>query len=316
MSESENSLTIEKFRQLLAAVGSQPAPDSEKVSCVVYDFRKAHYFNSAQLQKLGGFAGTAARFIAAKFASFYSDNFDVAVSGIDQQYAADYFKTRTDASASSFSLIFGPDLQHPAGFVDVPEQAAMQWLKGVLGDSESQQENAELSQLEQSFLLDIVSIFVNALVEACKSLSFRSCGVVKGQPNLNIQPTEALCVIGFDVKRAGAENSFHINVIVIAGRLDVVAEKVAQALSKPAPEFLANVITHHIQDVLVPLTVQFDSTPLTFEEVMTVRPNDVIVLDKKITGRAAVFLMDKKIFGGRLARSGQNKALVISGPAA
>jgi flagellar motor switch protein FliM len=316
MSETENNLPIEKFKQLLAAVGSQPAPGGEQVKYTEYDFRKAHYFNLAQLDKLRDFAVRAGKSIAARFASFYSNNFDVSLSGIEQQYTADYFKARVGAAGNGFSLVFGSDVQHPAGLVDVPEQAAIHWLKGVLGDSDSQQQG-ELSQLEQSFLFDIVLIFVNALNESCKPLGFKPCGsVVKGFAGLDVPPTEALCTIGYDVKKTGTEDSFHIDIAVVAGRLDAAAEKAAQVVSKPAPDFLTGVITHHIADVVVPLTIKFDSTMLTFEEVMNVQPNDVIVLDRKITDHAAVFLMGRKIFDGRLARSEQNKALVINGPVA
>ncbi len=318
MSDSEDNFTYEKFRQLLAAVGSQRTADGEQVSCVEYDFRKAHYFNTAQFGKLNDFAGMAAGFIAARFASFYSDRFDVAVSGVDQQYAADYFKMTSGTSANSFSLVFGPDQQHPAGFVDVPEAAGRQWLKQVLGDSEKEQEaGAQLSQLEQSFLFDIVSIFVQALVEACKSFGYKACGsILRGQPDLGVQPTEPLCVMGFDVKKAGTEENFRINIVAVCSAFNAVAQKVEQAASKPAPDFLADVITYHIRNILVPLTVQFDSTMLTFEEVMTLQADDVIVLDRKITDRAGIFLMGRKLFSGRLAKVGENKALVVSGPAA
>ena len=314
MSESENNLTYEKFRQLLAAFGSQSASDSGQPITAEYNFRKAHYFNKAQLGRLNDFAGRAAGFIAAKFTSYYTDKFDAVVSGIDQQYAADYFRTKTDSSDSSFLLVFGPDQKHPAGFVDIPASAAQQWLKQVLGESESkQQAGAELSQLEKSFLLDIISIFVNALAGAEKSLNYKSCGnVTNGRPDLGVKPTEPLCIIGFEVKKAGSNEGFRINIVVVCSNLNAVAQKAEQAESKPTPEFLANVITHHIQDVLLSLTVKFDSTMLTFQDVMTLQPNDVVVLDRKITDQAGVFLSDAKLFGGRLARVGTNKALVIS----
>jgi flagellar motor switch protein FliM len=318
MSDAENNLTYDKFKQLLAAVGSQRAPDAEQVNCSVYDFRKSHYFNTSQFGKLKDFAATAAKFIASRFFSYYGENYDVTVSGIDQQYAADYSRLTDADTANSFSLTLGADQQNPAGFVNVPQQAASQWLKQVLGDSESQQnEPSELSQLEQSFLFDIVSIFVHALVEAYKSLGFKPFGgCTKGQPNLNIQPTETLCVISFDIKKADAETCFRINIIIIAGRLNAVAQKIEQAAAKPAPDLLANAVASRIQEVFIPLTIQFDSTMLTFQEVMTLRTNDVIILDKKITDQAGIFLSERKLFSGRLARVGENKAIVISEPAA
>ena len=310
--KQKTNLTIDKFRELLSSVGSQRGAEADGSDCIKYDFCKARYFNAEQVGKLNDFAGRSAKIMAGRFANFYGSNFVVSLSAIEQQYLADYLKTKGEGGIDSLFLAFGPDGQGKAGFVEVKQDAAMHWLKEVLGESESQ-EASELSQLEQSFLFDIVAIFVGSLTGAEKTLGFKSiASVSKERPDLKIEPTDVLCVFGFDVKKNDTEDNFHINIIIIAAMLDSPAERKTQAETKLSDKELADIIAYHIGDCLVAVTIQFDTTMLTFEEVMTVQEDDVIVLDRKVTEQAGIYLSGRKLFGGKLARVGANKALVIS----
>jgi|GEM_PF-304961 len=182
-----DSLSREKIRQLLAAVGSRPSDAATEMQASDYDWHQPHYFNREQLTSLDSFTKNLAAEVAEKFAQLYHSDFDVTTVSTTQHFAGALLgqisgsKARDPASRepSDYYLAFGHDQKHLCGFISIPEQTAVAWVTQLLGEAESevsggagtQKDSAKiLSQLEESLLLDIAAAIV-ASFSACYSFS-------------------------------------------------------------------------------------------------------------------------------------------------
>lgn len=310
-----DSLTKEKIQQLLSAVGSRPAEDSEQTEAVEYDWRQPRYFNAEQLSKLDEFTKKTAAVIAEKFGSIYNDKFTVTISSTTQHFASQIMGQNEEGGEKDFYyLTFGPEAKPPCGVVGIARQTALAWVTQLLGDSEPEQDpNRGLSQLEESLLLDTSSVFVKALFEGHKSCDFQpGKRVIQGQVPLKLEATRQLCKITFEIKKDPSESGDLAHVLICCDRLNAVAEKSDQADSSLAANDVSQRIVNHLQQISVPVTVHLGSAMLTFEEIMTLQVNDVILLSKKVDEGAELVMQGQRLLQGQLARSNGNKALVIT----
>jgi len=310
---SVDNLTKEKMQQLLAAVGSRPAEDSEKTEAVEYDWRQGRYFNAGQLSKLEEFTNKTAGVIAEKFESLYSEKFNVTVSSISQHFTSQITDQNEDRKEDFYYLAFGPEAKPACGVIEIPRQTAFTWVTQLLGDSEPQQDSDRgLSQLEESLLLDTSSVFVKALLESDKSCNFQpGKSIVQRQMPLELEATEQLCRITFEFKKDQSESGELAHVLICCAQLNAVAGKSGQADSTLAANEVSQCIADHLQQIAVPATVYLGHAMLTFEEIMSLQVNDVILLNKKVGEGAEVVMQGRRLLRGRLARSNGNKALVI-----
>ncbi|RKY07423.1 MAG: hypothetical protein DRP65_10500, partial [Planctomycetota bacterium] len=188
------------------------------------------------------------------------------------------------------------------------------WVTQLLGDSEPQQDSDRgLSQLEESLLLDTSSVFVKGLLESDKSCNFKpGKSIIQGKMPLKLEAAEQLCRITFEFEKEQSESGDLACVLICCAQLNAVAGKSDQAGSVLTANEVSQCIIDHLQQISVPATIYLGSAMLTFEEIMTLGVNDVILLNKKVGEGAEVVIQGQRLLRGRLARSNGNKALVIT----
>jgi flagellar motor switch protein FliM len=166
-SVSTESLNKEKIQQLLASVGSEPAEDSTQIEASEYNWQEPHYFTREQLSKLDEFTKSMCKTMAAKFSTLCPGELSVTIDAVTQHFAdkllAELFASKQD----NYYLAFGDNPDNPCGLIGIPAETAFAWATQLLGDSGPQEDTSrDLSQLEDSLLLDIASAMVDALCEA------------------------------------------------------------------------------------------------------------------------------------------------------
>lgn len=308
-------LTQKKIQQLLAAVGSRPAEDSEKTEAVEYDWQQPRYFSGEQLSKLNEFTKKTAAVIAEKFGSIYKGKFTVTISSTSQHFAGQITGQNEEGNEKDpYYLTFGPEAKPPCGVVGIPQKTAFAWVTQLLGDSEAEQIlDRSLSQLEESLLFDTTSVFVKALFGGHKSCDFQpGKSIIQGQMPLKLEAAEQLCKITFEIKKDQSESGDLAHVLICCASLNAVAGKSDQADSGLAAKDVSQRIVNHLQQISVPVTVQLGFATLSFEEIMALQVNDVILLNKKVGEGAEVVMQGQRLLQGQLARSKGKKALVIT----
>ena len=313
MSRAANNLSKEKIQQLLTAVGSGPKEDTTGIEATEYNWNKPHCFDRKQLNKLDNFTKKVAKAMTVKFVNFCHSEFDVTVVSTKQHFAAELLDQAIESGQDDYYLAFGTDQSNPCGLISIPTKTAFIWATQLLGDPESEEEDSgrDLSQLEESLLLDMLSALIEVFSQ--KIWDFQPAGnIVRRLLPLDLKGTEELCKIVFDVKKTGQEKSLEAYILILCSKLETVVGKAEQAVGGFSAEDISKAILGHIQQMPVCITAQLASIVLTLEEIMTLEVGDILLLDKKVNEPIELITSGRTALLGRPAKLAGKHALVIT----
>lgn len=313
MSRAANNLSKEKIQQLLTAVGSGPMEDTTDIEATEYNWNKPHCFDRKQLNKLDNFTKKVAKEMAVKFVDFCHSQFDVTVVSTKQHFAAELVDQTIESGQDDYYLAFGTDQSHPCGLISIPTKTAFIWATQLLGDPESEEEDSgrDLSQLEESLLLDMLSALIEVFSQ--KIWDFQPAGnIVRRLFPLELKGTEELCKITFDVKKTNQEKSSEAYVLILCSELETAVGKAEQTVGEFSAEDISKAILGHIQQMPVCITAQLASTVLTLEEIMSLEVGDILLLDRKVNEPIELITSGRTAFLGRPAKLAGKHALVIT----
>jgi flagellar motor switch protein FliM len=317
MSGSEtNSLSNDKIQQLLMAVGSEPM-EEELVEAKEYNWHEPHYFNSEQLAKLSYFTDEAAEVMAQEFSRFCRSEFNMTVASTTQHYVHTFRSTLSNSEQKDYYIPFGADEKPMCGLIGMSEKAALDWAIQLLGDSKSENDSdRDLTQLEESLLLDMVSALIELFSGLDESFDFHSSkSLGKEQWPLDIERTKELCKISFNVKRADSENSFEIYFLILCSELGHVAGKTTSDSSEFSAGDVSKMILAHVQEIPLLVTGQLVSTVLPFEEIMDIQVDDILLLDKRVDQPMELIVDDRTVFYGHPVKSEGRYAVAVTSQA-
>jgi len=347
-------LSAEKIRQLLAAVRLEPGEDAAKnVELPRYDWRRPHYFSQSQLNELKCFTENVSAATATKFTRLYRSDYDVTTDSISEHFADEFLCRSSNGEQPDYYLLFGPgplrqESRHwpspagqagrggagpapspqakanasaepqPWGCVGIPHQTALAWATQSLGEAKPDEASARsLSQLEKSLLLDIASLFVEALCESYDGYDFHAIGdIVTGQFPLDLESTKELCKVTFNAKQAGSQAAAKAYLLMPCDKLLPVTKTITKTTHQLSAEDVSKAIIGHLHQMRVSLTTQLGSGTLTFAELMSLSVNDILMLDAPVSEPVKLIIQGIELFKGRLAKSAGKYAVVIAEPAA
>lgn len=314
MSSIKNNLTSAKIQQLLAAVGSAPTEDSSQIETQEYDWSVPHYFNDVQLKKLSDFTEQLARTVAEQFGNFCRSQFEVTIESTDQRFGDEFLNESTDDKEINFYLPFGANQENHSGLLVFPEKTAVSWIKQLLGDNDSE-DNAErkFSQLEKSLLLDLASTLIKSFSSLCSSNNIQPArNIESGQCPLNIPGTEVLCRISLNIKKTDTENNTTAYFLIPCSELEPALGKTTKTKNEQTSEDISKMIFGHLEKTSINVTVQLASVELSFEEMMDLQVNDIVLLDKKIDEPVELIVEERTVCYGWPVQSAGKYAVTIS----
>jgi flagellar motor switch protein FliM len=307
-----NNLTADKIQQLLAQVGKKQQAGADQTEAHPYDWTQPHCFNSAQLEKLSGFAQTISSAIATKCSQFFQDSFSAQPSEISQHYAEKFIAQIFENDRKDYYLILKAQKDVSCALIIVPVDTAAGWLKLLLGESEVKEKaDNQLSQLEKSLLDDIISRLAEAVTAGAQQLNLTAAKKVLHEDfSLDVASSEELCKISVDVKQGGAEQAGRIHLLLPCSRLLplVGPSKTEKTL---APEQVKNAMLEYTKQLPVAVTARFPSTELSFEQILTLQKDDILVLDNKVTEPLELVAEGKVHYLAAPAKSGIRLAAKI-----
>lgn len=310
-----NNLSKTKIQQLLAAVGAAPAEDSgQNINASEYDWRQPHCFSQNQLEELNNFTEKVATAISNKFTDFYHADFNITIASTDQYFVDKFLAQTSDDKQDDYYLAFGAVQDNPFGLIGIPAQTAIIWATQLLGDTESEENpERELSKLEESLLLDIASALVKVLSDSCDNYDFQPVdNIVKGQLPLELDNAAEVCKITFNIEEAGSEKKSEAYILMPSSKLEPVVGQNIQDDNEFSAENTSEALLGHVQQMPVSVTAQLASTVVTFEEIMSLGVDDILLLDKKVDEPVELIVDGRASLGGRLAKSAGKYAVVIT----
>ncbi len=313
MSKAANNLSNEKIQQLLIAVGSGPLEDTTGIKATEYNWNQPHYFDRKQLNRLDEFTKKVARAMAVKFVDFCHSEFDVTVVSTMQHFAAELVDQAIESGQDDYYLAFGTDQSHPCGLISIPTKTAFIWATQLLGDPESEEEDSgrDLSQLEESLLLDLLSALIEAFFQ--KIWDFQPAkNIVRRLFPLELKGTEELCKITFDVKKTDQEKGSEAYILILCSKLESAVGKAEQTVGEFSADDISKAILGHMQQMPVYITAQLASTVLTLKEIMSLEVGDILLLDKKVSEPIELITSGRTALIGQPARLSGKNAVVIT----
>jgi flagellar motor switch protein FliM len=309
-----NSLSKERINQLLVAARSAPKEEAADVEAADYNWHEPHYFSNVQLAKLDDFVKRVALALAKRFAGFCRSEFDVSIASITQHFADEFLKPRPDGESRDYYLAFGADPKQPCCVLGIPEETAVIWARQLLGDAESAKGSGKsFSQLEESLLLDLTSALVEALCATYAVADMRPAeSMIQGLWPLELNSVEELCKVSFSVRKTGSEDSSEAYFVMVSRTLEPVVGKNAGNPDQFSANDISKAILNHLQVVPVTVMIQLASTSLTFEQIMSLRTDDVLLLDRRVDEPVELIVDGRTMYYGWPAKSGDKYAVAIA----
>lgn len=305
------NLSREKLQQILASIGSQQVDESEKLEAAEYNWHQPHCFSSMQLEKLDNFTEKAVQGCAEKFTRLYHNDFNATVTSTTQHFAGELAAAENAQSDYYFTIDAEKQI---FGMFGIPSQTAITWATQLLGDSKTAEDtDRDLSQLEQSLLFDIASGIIKALSDSYDDYDLRPAGrIVKGLQSIELKKTDEICKITFSVKETESEKSSEAYFLILCEKLKPVVGQDARDVEEPSSETVAKKMLDHVHKVPLSVTARLASTILTFEEVVSLQVDDILLLDKGVNEPVELTVEGKTIFRGQPVKSDNKHAVMIA----
>lgn len=310
--EDSNNLTEEKIQQLLAAVGSKPDDDTmNNADAVEYDWRQPHFFSRSQLDGLKCFTTKIAQNLVEKFNQIYHSDFNVEIASTTQHFANE-FSTETNIQDDYYLTFSNKDQEF--GIVGLPSKVAVTWATQLLGDNKSEEgSDRPLSQLEQSLLSDIASGIIGALSNSCDDYELQPAGkIIRTQMPIEFKGTDELCKITFNVKRVDSENSSEAYLLIYCDKLQAITGQKVETSDEFSEQDISKAMHNHVQQIPVSIKARLASTMITFEEIMSLQTNDILLFDKRVDEPTELIIEGKMLFRGRPVKSDGKYAVLIT----
>ena len=312
---SDHTLNRTKIQRLLAAVGTNTAarPSQSELDAVAYDWRDPHYFTPDQRNRLAAVMAQVAALLSEKFVHFCGAKSNVTPLAITEQFAGG-LSSQIELS-HSFCLAFGPDPKQPCGFFAVDSGTAMGWVKLLLGDTETDDTpDRALSALEESLLGDVVLAVTESFLEALRpavSLTHTN-NITRNDPCMPYEATDEICVIAFELKRSDADEASQMRFVLPSPTLAALVGKPIEAPAALPREERQRVMMDHLQQMPVTITAKLSSTRLSFEEVLDLAQDDIILLDTRANETIELIMDGRTVFHGRPVQSDGQYAILMT----
>ena len=310
---SASKLSRAKIQRLLQAVGSAPAGVEPEVEAATYNWRDPHYFDEDQRNRLAAMMAQVAALQSDRFLHFYKSEFNVKTASISQHFAGDL--ARQIDLDQGFCLPFGPDPDQPCGFLIVAAEVGLDWATRLLGDSETNDDpNRPISSLEESLLSDLLTAIAETFLRPLSvDQEFQiAANLSKGCPAIPYDITEEICRIVFQIQQAKAEETAEASFVLPCAMLAPAVGKSLAAEAQPSTEQLARLLMEHVQRMPVTVTARLATTRLSFEEVLDLGADDVLLIDKPIEEPVDVIVDGRTVFRGRPAQSKGQCAVLVT----
>ncbi len=277
-------MSKDKIQQLLKAVGSRPRTDDTSIECTDFNWNEPRYFSKDQLDKLGVFTENLVVALSEKFSAFCRVQFEVEIVSVNQKYASEYFAEANENQKKNYYLSFGSGPGKEFGMLEIPGKTAALWAKQLLGDSDSNEgQEKELSQLEQSLLCDLASVLVSAFSAVNSKIESNPANnIIAGKFPMNIKESEEVCEISFSIKQKDSQAKSDASFIIPCKKLEAVTGKNKYSQNESPEQDYSKTILEHLNYVSVCVTAQLACSQFSFEDIMDLRENDIIMLDKQI----------------------------------
>jgi flagellar motor switch protein FliM len=301
--------------RLLANMGSAPEAEPAK-ACTRFDWREAHYFTPLQLETLKEALSELGPAIARGLTKLCGGKFSVDMREVTQHYTSTLMDQYSRAEVETLFQAFGTAEEESLGVIAITPEHARTWVSFLMGSSEGGEEDTTLSAFELSLLADVTGAVAQAWSQLGDAYAYQphAEGVCTAL-HMPWHRAGCVCRIQWVLTRMGEEQTDPRTseaVFILPGSvLAMLAEKKVR-VQRATPEALSQAMTHHLQDIPVPVRIEVGQTKLSFQAMMQLRVHDVVVLDRSVYEPIDVVVAGQRAFCAALGRRQGQQAVRVT----
>lgn len=314
-------LSQEEIDALLSAVsyGEEVEVESEpqKTERIIntYDFRHPARVSKDQLRTLQNLHNNFARLLSATFSTLQRAVIEINLVSVDQITYSEFIMS---LSSPSCTYTFRMDPLDSVAVIDFSQSVVFSFVDRLFGGRGSSiATEREITWIEKSVMNNIINRTLRDLERTWERIIPLECNVEMLETNpefVQIVPaSETVVLISFEMK---SENmSGLINLCYPYITLEPIALRlggqnlVSSAKEVPKEELLKNRKRVELFDALV--RVNLGETNITVRDLLNLKKEDVIVINRKINEDIEVYVENEVKFYGRPGLKGKHKAVQV-----
>jgi len=285
---------------------------------IPYDFRLPNRISKNQLKILKSIHESVCETFSSYLVSKLQTMVNVRVTSVDQIYYSEYIVAVPNPACLYTFEIKDTDIK---GILELSTNLALTLVELLLGGSgNGSKESKVITPIEQKILEDIVTHLMDDLKKAWQTVDDYDFVIDRFESDIDFaqitSQSEAVLLIGMEVTIA--DQSYSMNICFATYAFDTILSKLSvQKLSSVRPAKYNGItsrelLTLHLQEVLLPVTVELGKTKITVKELIQLKVGDVLKLLTKITDEQIVKVVGEDLFYGRLGKLNNHRALKIT----
>ncbi len=310
----DKALTREKLQRLIDQARHLVAPAESEVQAADFDFTQSHHFGPKHLSLFESFAKKLEFQIQRTFETLCQGEFEIRTDSTSQHYAVALAERVKTQQKKDYFLPFSIDQQPLSGFLSCTPTTAMALVGYILRDADFDNQQRDLSELEESILLDVTTAIGEAINTAFHlasgpALQWNNRFVVGDWP---LQCVGLEDLFSIDLSITGPQNPMDLHLTLLASAMD----SILGIQTKPGPKSTAKELSDRILKTMhkapVELVARVTQATMSLNDVMNLAPGDILVLNKKTVSPLDLLINGRPCFKAFCARSSGKYAVVIA----
>lgn len=314
-----NPLDRANLNHLIQAVGSVPS-DLVQPEFTAHDWKACRVFAGDAWTELTEATGGLAQAFAAVFSEVCQGEVEATVESMSQRYASEVIKDFGDSDNAGYFLpIRSAPEADVCGFLAIPPETARGWGKLLLGETPEKVTGSEgepLSALEESLIYGTSKALVDKIRLMDASLDVTASEeMVMDQLPVTWPGTESLLSVTIAIKPSEADATQAVTLVVPCDLFGPLVGWDPQV--KPPGEGLETIdcseaIMESVHLMTVSLTPVLGTVALKLTELMSLRVDDVLVLDQPVHQMIDIHFANRTAFRGVPGRQQQQQCVLIT----
>jgi flagellar motor switch protein FliM len=317
-------LSQQEIDQLLNKVKSGKESEEEVVvkssenEVIPFDFRLPNRISKNQLRTIRNinenFAESFSSFLVSKLQSMVA----VKVTTVDQIYYSEYILSVPNPACLFTFEIKNTDIK---GILEINADLALTIVDRLLGgNGNGTKQSKMITPIEQKVISSVVEKIMLDLKKAWQVVGNFEFGIERFEPDIDFAQittqSESVLLISFEV--IIGEQPYMMNICFATYAFDLILNKLSsQKLSSIRPmkyegTTSEEIITNHLYQTLIPVTVEFGKGKISRKELMELQKGDIIELETKVNDEHIVKIGNKILFMGRAGNLNKHKAIKVT----
>jgi len=287
----------------------------EKISIETYDFRNPVFLTEVELRQVRIRHENFVHYLAARLSMFLRMDFGMKMSKL---YTAPYAKFIETIPNPTHIILFSIEQLKGVGIVDINPRLGLTIVNRMLGgQGHSINEERYLTEIEMALLDDVFNIVLSEWCrqwEEVKELNTTIIGRENNGRFLQTAPHDAIMLV-LDIEAAIGDCSEMLQIGVPYYMIEPIIREMQarnRKFGQAKEEARAPLWLNSYQEINVPVYAEWDAFQLTVQDLLNLRPGDILELPEKISEKTVLRLRSTPRFKGEVGVENDRVAVRIT----